>query len=211
MAKECIDFTFLGKQLSSLPEHYLSVDFDQAKNLTFALGRNVEYTSTNVSRTEPGVNRADFNDKLRFEIHLIKDPQFYPVREDRIITEAEVRRLTRWLTSTDTTQPLHFEYADDSGEETCCFRGQFKEIQPFMAAGSLYGVRLSFECSTPFGCTEDIVNTIDCQGSQLFTVSNHSDDMNRCRYPRLDILPHTTVNGYLATLYECHIYEKGVL
>lgn len=211
MSKECIDFTFLGKSLSSLPEHYLSVDFDQEKSLTFALGRSIEYTETNASRTEPGVNRTDFSDRLRLEIHLVKDPQFYPSQEERIITEPELRRLTRWLTSTDTTQLLQFEYADDSDEETSLFYGQFTDVQPFIAAGSLYGLRLSFECSTPFGCTGDIVNAIDCQGSQIVTISNLSDDLNRCRYPRLNILPRQTGQGYLANLSDCRVYEKGVL
>lgn len=211
MAKECIDFTFLGKKLSSLPEHYLSVDFDQEKNLTFALGRSVEYTDLNSVRTEPNVSRTDFSDKLRFEVHLVKDPQFYPSQEERIITEPELRRLTRWITSTDTSQLLRFEYADDSYDETRLFRGQFTDIQPFVISAGLYGLRLVFECSTPFGYTEDIVNTVDCQGSRLITISNLSDDMNRCRYPRLDILPHVTGQGYLANLSDCQIYEQGVL
>ena len=211
MAKECKNFTFLGKSLSELSAAYISVDFDQEKERDFALSRTIEYSNTTTARSEPSVRRAGFENHLTFEVHLVKDPCRYPTQEERIITESELREFTRWLTSTDSSQFLRFTYDKEHEDDTSLYLGQFTDIQPFLAGGELYGLRLIFECSTCFGYTEELSVPIHCKGSTMVTIPNHSDDTNRFRYPKLDIVPYQTGQIYLANLSDCQIYESGTL
>ena len=211
MAKECKDFTFLGKSLSDLSEPYISVDFDSERARDFALSRSIEYADTVSSRTEPSIRKAALDGHLTFEIHLIKDPDCCLTENDRIFTETQTRELARWLTSTDTSQFLRFTYENAEESDTCLFYGQFTDIQPFLASGELYGLRLTFECATCYGYTDEIVTDVHCQGSTLVSILNHSDDLNRCRYPKIHLEHEQTGQAYLVNLSDCHIYEDGML
>lgn len=211
MAKECKDFCFLGRNLSDLAKPYISIDFDRERARDFALSRSIEYADTASSRTEPSVRRAALDGHLTFEIHLIKDPDLCLTESDRIFTEAEVREVTRWLTSTDTSQFLHFTYDKAHESDTALFYGQFTDIQPFLASGELYGLRLIFECSTCYGYTDEITTAVHCQGSTILSILNHSDDLNRCRYPKIHLEPNQTGQAYLVNLSDCCIYDSGIL
>lgn len=211
MAKECKDFTFLGRSLSDLSSPYITVDFDRERTRDFALSRSIEYADTASSRTEPSIRKAALDGRLTFEIHLIKDPDCCLTESGRVFTEGEVRELTRWLTSTDTSQYLRFTYNEAQESDTCLFYGQFTDIQSFLASGELYGLRLIFECATCYGYTDEITTEVHCQGSTLVSILNHSDDLNRYRYPKILLEPNQTGQAYLVNLSDCYIYENGVL
>lgn len=215
MAIEFKDFTYSGNKLSDLNTKYISVDFEQNPDTVFALSRNIEYNDTNRFRHEPTITPTRFDDKLSFELHLVKDDTYYKTQEERLITEGEVRELTRWLTSTDTSQLLEFDYGAGSiksGEDVHVFFGQFINIEPFNMDGSLYGLKMTFECSSAFGYTDQLTDTIICAGNAIsYNLSNQDDRLNEYCYPEIEIRSKKTGDIYFCNLSDCKIHKEGVL
>lgn len=212
MAKDFKDFTYAGQKLSDLETHYISVDFSQNPDTIFALSRNIKYNDTNRFRQEPEVSWSGFDDKLSFELHLVKDDHIYQTQEERILSESEVRTLTRWLTSTDSSRYLTFEYEEHQEEQVRCFYGQFINIEPFNLDGLLYGLKLTFECSSAFGYTDIITNTVKSEGDAVsFPLSNQDDRLNEYCYPEIRIHSKATGEVYLCNMSDCVLYEEGSL
>lgn len=216
MAKDFKDFSFLGKKLSDLDTKYISVDFSQNPDTIFALSRNIKYNDSNRYRHEPNISWSGFDDKLKFELHLVKDDGYYAVQDDRIISEAEVRALTRWLTSTDSSQFLEFDYSENASgsdsESVRFFFGQFVNIEPFNLDGLLYGLKLNFECSSAFGYSDIITDTISCRGDAVsYTLMNQDDRLNDYCYPVISVQPKTDGEAYICNLSDCTILMEGTL
>lgn len=212
MAKEFKDFRFSGKKLSDLEEKYISVDFSQNPDTIFALSRNIKYNDTNRFRHEPNVSWSDFDDKLSFELHLVKDDHYYKTQEERILTESNVRSLTRWLTSTDSSKFLELEYDSCTEDNVRFFYGQFVNIEPFNLDGLLYGLKLTFECSSPYGYTDILTDTIHCSsGTASYSLLNQDDRLNAYCYPEITIHSKETGQVYLCNLSDCEIYGEGEL
>ncbi|WP_138262096.1 phage tail domain-containing protein [[Clostridium] hylemonae] len=212
MAKSFNDFIFLDKRLSDLDSHYIAVDFDQDPDPSFAFAKDIEYGDTNRYRSEPGSVRARPGDKLKFELHIIKDPDAYPAQADRIITSADIRDLARWLTSTVSSELLAFEYGSGQEDTPRFFYGQFSDIQSFHVAGDVYGLRLMFDCSSPYGYTDDIVHTAACTGETVsYTITSHDDRLDEYCYPVIRMASAVTGQAYFLNLSDCCIYDQGTI
>lgn len=212
MAKNFKDFTFLGKKLSELNGHYVSVDFNQNPDSAFAFGRDINYGDTNRYRTEPNVGYSYLSDKLQFELHLVKDEEYLETPSEALFTDADIREITRWLTSTSSSEYLAFDYADDEYYCTPYYYGQFSDIKPFNVNGDVYGLILVFECSTPYGYTDEIVDTFSCrEGISRYTLYNQDDRLNDYCYPTLHITSNMTGDIFFCNLSDCEIHKQGTL
>ncbi|MCB6202773.1 phage tail domain-containing protein [Extibacter muris] len=212
MAKSFKDFIFLDKRLSDLDSHYIAVDFDQDPDSYFAFARDIEYGDTNRYRSEPGSVRSKPGDKLKFELHIIKDPDVYARQSERIITPSDIRELARWLTSTVSSELLSFEYNGDGDGMPRYYYGQFSDIQSFHVAGDVYGLRLMFDCSSPYGYTDDIVHTVACaKETASYTITSQDDRLDEYCYPVIRMAPDVTGQAYFLNLSDCCIYDEGTL
>lgn len=212
MAKIFKDFTYLDRKLSELNGHYVSVDFEQNPDSAFAFSREIRYGDTNRYRTEPNIGWSQLEDRLKFELHIVKDPDDYTSQAEAILSDTDIRELTRWLTSTVTSQYLTLEYEEDSLCDTPCYYGQFADIQPFNVNGDVYGLRLIFECSSPYGYTEELVNTITLNGNICEYLLNSQDDrLEDYCYPSIQIASNVTGQIFLCNLSDCQVYQQGML
>ena len=216
MAKSFKDFKFLDKRLSDLDSHYMAVDFDQDPDSFFAFAKDIEYGDTNRFRSEPASVRSKPGDRLKFELHIIKDPDFYPDQEERIISPSDLRELARWLTSTVSSELLTFEYDTAYGDSQKgmprFFYGQFTDIQSFHVSGDVYGLRLMFECSSPYGYTDDIVHTVVCEKETAsYTITSQDDRLDEYCYPVIRMASSVTGQAWFLNLTDCCIYDQGTL
>ncbi|MGF0034534.1 phage tail domain-containing protein [Bariatricus sp. SGI.154] len=212
MAKIFKDFTYLDRKLSELDGHYVSVDFEQNPDSAFAFSRDISYGDTNHYRTEPNVSWSHLGDRLTFELHIVKDPDYYSSQADAILTNGDIRELTRWLTSTITSQYLILEYEEQAPYDTPCYYGQFSDIRPFNINGDVYGLRLIFECSSPYGYTEELVDTMILKGNTHEYILNSQDDrLEDYCYPSIRIESNVTGQIFLCNLSDCQIYQQGTL
>lgn len=212
MAKYFKDFTFLGRKLSELDGCYISVDFDQSPEHSFAFSRDIDYGDSNRFRTEPNVSGSRLSGKLTFELHLVKDPQYCSCQADAVFTDNDIRKITRWLTSTDSPQFLGFTYEEGTPYAIPYYYGQFLDIQPFTLSGSIYGLKLTFECTTPYGYTEEITDTISCSGTFLdYTLTNEDDRLNDYCYPVLHISSKVTGQILFLNLSDSMIHKHGTI
>lgn len=211
MAKQFKDFIYRNKSLSDLQTKFVSVDFEASGEMPFAMSREIQYGDTNKYRTEPNVSGSSFSEKLKFELHIVKDNCIYPTQSKLEITEPELRDLSRWLTSTDSSNWLKFENITGDTNETTRYYGQFQDIQKWAVGGAVYGLKLIFECSSAFGYTDDIVNTVVCHGSKEISIINDSDEENRYCYPSIKIDSNITGQIYLCNMSDCFIYDEGTL
>ena len=62
MAKYFKDFTFVGKKFSELNGRYISVDFEQSPEHSFAFSRDINYGDLNRFRTEPNVGYSHLSE-----------------------------------------------------------------------------------------------------------------------------------------------------
>lgn len=212
MAKDFKDFVYLHRRLSDLETHYIAVDFDQDPDPSFAFARDIDYGETSRYRTEPNTASVTNGDRLKFELHIIKDPLMYPSQTDRSLTPSDIREVARWLTSTVSTEMLTFEYEESTADVPRYFQGQFTDIQPFHVSGEIYGLRLIFECSSPYGYTDDITHLITCHGdTEVYTITSQDDRLDAFCYPVIHISPAITGQAYFLNLTDCHIYDEGTL
>lgn len=212
MAKYFKDFTFLGKKLSELNGRYISVDFEQSPEHSFAFSRDIDYGDTNRFRTEPNVGYSRLSGRLSFELHIVKDPQYCSCQAEAAFTDGDIREITRWLTSTDSSQYLSFTYEEDSPYAIPYYFGQFLDIQPFTLSGSIYGLKLTFECTTPYGYTGEITDTISCAGTFTdYTLTNQDDRLNDYCYPTLRISSGVTGQILFLNLSDCIVHKHGTL
>lgn len=212
MAKYFKDFTYLGRKLSELNGHYVSVDFEQNPDIAFAFSRDTDYGDTNRYRIEPNTAASSLNDHLTFELHIVKDPDTLISQDDAILTDTDIRELTRWLTSTSSSQYLCFEYEEDAANTTPYYYGQFSDIRPFSINGDVCGLKLIFECSTPYGYTGELTDTLTLNGSMVsYTLMNQDDRLNDYCYPSLLLESEVTGDVCFCNLSDCKVHMHGTL
>lgn len=212
MAKQFKDFTFAGKKFRDLSAKYISVDFENNNDITLAMERNMEIGETNPYRTEPNYFGDTWSDVLPIELNIIKNPCKYEHdQKDLAITKSEIREITRWLTSPHYPEWIEFEYEQDDTNETKYYCGWFNNIETFVVGGEVYGLKLSFKCTTPFGYTADIVNTQTVAKYSNILVTNDSDELNSYCYPTIEIKPNSNGQIYICNLSDCKLLKNGIL
>lgn len=211
MAKQFIDFSFLEKKLSSLPSKYISVDFDTDDTIALGMEREMETGETNKYRLEPNYFNDKWSGGLEFDLNIIKNPCEYNGQENLEITKNEIREITRWLTSSHYPEWIQFEY-ESPDDEVTNYYGWFSNIENFVVAGIVYGLKLHFKCTTPFAYTDvksfkqSVTNTY-----KNFLINNDSDCLNEYIYPQITIKPNSNNQMFFCNLSDITLLESGIL
>ena len=212
MSKIFKDFTFHGKKLSSLSTKYISASFDSEITKELAMERDMDVGSTNRYRIEGNYFGDSWTDTLPIQMNIMKDPCSYDSQSDLIISKTELRELTQWLTSPHFPEWIEFEY--DTGtdiNEGKFYCGWFNNIETWVVGGEIYGLILSFKCTTPFAFTDEITDTKLTSTYNSLTVTNYSDEEESYCYPTIEIKPNANSDIYICNLSDCNILEQGTL
>ena len=210
MAKQFKDFSFCGKKFSGLSTKYISVDFDNNSDINLAMERDMTVGETNRYKTEANYFYDSWTGVLEFDLHIMKDHCTYNSQESLEITKAEIREITRWLTSTHFPEWIRFEYDDDNEVKRYC--GWFSNIETFTAYGTVYGLKLHFKCTTPFGYTDEKSYSVTSSKSyKSLLVTNDSDELNCYCYPQLTISPKNTNEIFICNQSDMKVLKQGTL
>lgn len=212
MAKECKDFIFDGKKISDFKEKsypkYIFVNFDSDTDIPLSLSRDMEKGESNRYRTEANYFYDTWTDTIPLEFNIVKNPNVYHTQTEMEISKDEIREITRWLTSSHLPKWLKVESED---YEPLRYKGWFNNIENWTVAGIVYGLKLSFKCTTPFAYTEEIVNESTVSSYKNIIVSNDSDELNTYTYPSLELEPTENCQIYICNLSDCVLRENGIL
>lgn len=210
MAKKFKDFTFCGEKFSNLLADYISVDFDADGDVSLSMARDMEVGDSNRYKVEANTFYDKWSDNLEIELDIMKNPCKYDSQENLEITKSDIRELTRWLTSSHFPEWLNFEY-DNETNDAVRYYGWFSNIETFVAYGSIYGIRMTFRCTTPFGYTSEIVDEISVSNYKNILISNDSDELESSCYPSIVIKPHANGEIYICNLNDVNIIVTGTL
>lgn len=210
MAKQFKNFTFCEKKLKDIFD-FISVSFDNNSDISLAMEREMEKGETNHFRIEPNYYGDTWSTPLQFELDIIKNPCVYTKNEDKEITQEDIRKITRWLTSPHYPQWIHFDYDENHKDNVSNYFGWFDKIETWVFGGIVYGLKLFFTCTTPFGFTDYITNQKTVTTYDNILVSNNSDELESYCYPKIKIHPNSDGQIFLCNLSDCTLIENGIL
>lgn len=211
MAKIFKDFKFYGKLFSQLSAKYVSVDFDENSEINLSLDRDMVTGEANRYRTEKNYFYDNWTDTLDIELDIVKDYCKCESQNDMEISKEEIREITKWLTSSHFPEWINFEYDESDNNDVKNYYGWFKNVETFTHSGTVYGLRLHFKCTTPFGYTDEIVKEKAVTTKDNILITNNSDELCSVIYPKIEITPNENGQVYICNLSDCKILETGIL
>lgn len=189
MAKFGKKFTYNGK--SSEDFHLRICGLEEELDAPLALDREVEKGDVNRYRKRANHFGTRYQDVLSFNVHVIKDPEYYPAPKDQPFTRSELRAITSWLTAPQYPGLFHMYDYESATQEEVDYFGLFSNVETFFY-GQLYGLKLTFVCDSPYGYSAEKVFTGLCTDSTVLEVSNQSDELEDYLYPVIEIIPSAT-------------------
>lgn len=210
MSKQFKDFMFCTKKLTDV-FNYISVSFDNTDDISLAMERDMEKGEVNHFRIEPNYYGDTWTSTLQFELDITKNPCVYTENKDKEISQDDIRKITRWLTSPHYPQWIHFEYNESHKDDVSNYFGYFGKIETWVFGGIVYGLKLFFTCTTPFGFTDYITNQKTVTTYDNILVSNNSDELESYCYPKIKIHPNSDGQIFLCNLSDCNLIDNGVL
>lgn len=212
MAKIFKDFTFCDKKLSDLSVKYMAVDFDGNNEIGLSLAKDFVTGDQNRYRIEPNYFYDTYSETLEFELDLVKDTCYYNNQSEMEITKSEIREITRWLTSAHFPEWIKFEYEENSTEDPDIeYYGVFSNIETFVAYGTVYGLKLTFKCTTPFGYTSEKFVSKTVTSNDTISITNDSDELFTPLLPRIEIYPHSNCDIAICNTSDCTLLDSGTL
>jgi len=181
-------FTYFGRD--SREWGLCLVSLDTNPEYSFGLDRNIQKGEVTKFRHAANHLGARYADVLTFDICVVKDPD---TLTDQVFSESEYRDILAWFTSPHLPQEL--VVMNEIGTEEMYYYGLFTAAAPFMVAGRICGITLTFTCSSQFGFTAPDVYTKTPSGSNssvTFTIDNTSDELEMPLYPIIRINPAST-------------------
>lgn len=146
-------------------------------------------------------------------------PQFTIVKKDfSDFTQEEVRKVLKYLTSTDKPALLEVYYDGASNVVDWACIGGFISIETYKVANSrIVGIVAKFEAITPYAMSDVYTVTKTIISTDAITINIDTDD-NKPVYPRITIkhggsvvnIPVGTVLTYLSDMVENTVYFNGV-
>lgn len=179
-------FTYCNK--NTLEDFGLNMVLADNEEINLGLSREVLKGSITKFRDATNHLGAKFSEVLSFPITLIKRSKTGNQEELKWSRE-EIRNLTSWLTSVDVPQLLEFQYKE-TREETIDYFGLFTDISTYNLDNIIYGITLTFTCSSSFGYTKE--NSYKCSANSKIVIDNTSDKWNDYVYPKIEIVPSVT-------------------
>ena len=132
--------------------HWLS-DFSMkmydADNAPQWVTRTVDKSTLNPAREIPYHFTTHYDDVLRLDFLVIRDPSLYESSYDLRLTDRDIHRLRSWLEYPQ--QPIELVTTEDEEQMDVCYFGLFTSVQPFIVATQCYGLQLTFTCNAPYG------------------------------------------------------------
>lgn len=212
MAKVFKDFLFANHKLSEFG-NFIPVDFDNGSDISLALERDMEMGETNKYRIEPNFFGDRWSSALSFELHIIKDTCKYSNQTEMMFSQNEIREIAGWLTSPHYPQWIDFEYSPDDADrdKVSTYKGWFNDIQTFTVGGAVYGLKLCFTCTTPFGYTDERVIKMKNTSTTFMSdyIENNSSELESYCYPKIHIYPNATGGCFICNLSDATILDGG--
>lgn len=210
MAKMFKDFSFNNQTLSGVFGDFAVVDFNGDSQLQLAMERDMDIGTTNTYRVEANYFGDTWNSTLPIEMHIIKNP-CRKNQDDLIITKEEIRKITRWLTSPHYPLWIKFENMPDDDNDVVYYCGWFNNIETYCVGQNVYGLKLYFTCTTPFGYTDYLSTEASVSGYKNLILTNNSDELESYAYPQVKIKPNQNGSVFMCNLSDCTLLESGTL
>lgn len=171
---------------SSYEKDLIIVNDSDSNDYNIGLEREIITGNTNHARYEAFGLSAKYSSMLEISFTVIKNPDYHI--SDVEFTREEVREVTAWLTSPTIPMLLSFDDPDEDPVLPVDYFGNFTNVQSFTARG-VYGLKLTFLCSSPWGYSREYVYSSIITESGNLTIENTSDDWNVPVYPYITIVP----------------------
>ena len=158
-----------------------------------------------------------YKNTYKYKYDELFSPQFTIVKKDfSDFTQEEVRRVLKYLTSTDKPALLEVYYDGDSNVVDWACIGGWTSIETYKIANSrMVGIVAQFEAITPYAMSDlySITKTISSATDNKITIDIDTDD-NKPVYPRITIrekgsvvsIPTGTTLTYLSDMVENTAY-----
>jgi len=205
MAKQCDDFEYIGKTLSSLG--YVCVDFESKSEIPLSLSREINKGETNTYRKVANHYGVKYTDVLPLSFNIVKNPYDGNSQSEMIISEDDIREVTRWLTSSALPQWLTVTTKNNSVR----YKGLFTDITTFVVGCDVLGLEILFTCDSPYAYTGDIITSKDVAGYDTLTIENNSDELEDYVYPTISIDSVVTGSVFIHNLTDSMEFESGTL
>ena len=210
MAKSFKDFTFANHKLSEYGD-FISVDLNGGDSeIMLGLERDMDSGSANTYRIEPNYLGDKWSSTLSFELHIIKNPCTYSSQTNMSFSKNELRKITRWLTSPHYPLWIEFEHLPEDNSEIIYYKGWFNNIETYTVGGMIYGLKLYFTCTTPFGYTN--YKNFKINGTKSIVssnIKNDNDELESYCYPQINIYPNSTGSMFMCNLSDCTLLDSG--
>ncbi len=206
MLYNCTDFIYNKKSLSDF--EYVVVSFETSDELPLGLERTIEKSQKNRFRVDSNIYSITYTNDLEFKISIMKDMCTYVDTSEQKITEDDLRKITKWLTSV--TSPMWLERKNGDVVDDIRYCGLFTNIEPFFL-GELYGLTLTFSCTSSFGYTHDKIIEKELTGITNFMINNESDLLENYCYPTVELFPNANTDFFLINLSDTELKDQGML
>lgn len=129
-----------------------------------------------------------YKNTYKYKYDELFSPRFTIVKKDfSDFTQSEVRKVLKYLTSTDRPALLEVYYDDQSGAADFCAIGGWTEIETYKLGNNrTVGIMATFEAITPYAMSDIESYTISADDNYMKTISLEIDD-NQPIYPRITI------------------------
>lgn len=215
MAKICKDILFDNKRMSGFKvgtlRKYIFLDFSNGEEIPLSLERDMEKGESNRYRNESNYYYDTWSDGLSLEFNIVKNPELYHTQFEMEFSKNEIREITSWLSSPHLPQWLEIENYKEDENDAVRYKGWFNNIENWVVAGRVYGLKLYFKCTTPFAYTKDIINKSTVSSYKNVLIKNDSDEKKSYCYPTIHIEPKSNGYIYICNLSDCKILKNGIL
>jgi len=143
-----------------------------------------------------------YQDKLRPQITLVKNPQF----KDLYFCEKDCRGINRILTGKKGYQWVKLiSYELD---EDLWYRAKVNSVSYRRIGGNITGIILNMECDSCFAWSKENYITRKVKANQSFSIFNNTDDLNNYVYPYTSILSSSTSDLLITNLSDNNWISK---
>ena len=203
-----LDFEYDNRYLSDFG--FIICHFDGSPGIeTVSAGSAITFGK--VSRNsgkQYSLTSTRYDECIKAEFEICKDPELCMNRDERYITNDEYRELMRWLNRREFLK-FHIIGNDEDGRDTCYFNASFN-IEKIKDDDKLYGLRLSMESDKPFGVGEEQRIRLDfTDTSKPQTINDKSDEIGFI-YPDMKIICKEDGDILISNSYdECKMLIKN--
>ena len=200
-------------------------DLDIIFDVSFDSDNGAMSSYLNRSAVASDSHDGRYKNTSRYKYDELFSPQFTIVKKDfSDFTQEQIRRVLKYLTSTDKPSLLEVYYDGDSNVVDWACIGGWTKIETYkLANGRTVGIVAQFEAITPYAMSDvyTVTKTISSAIDNKITIEIDTDD-NMPVYPRITInhgysgTPHSIVRipagttlNYLSDMVENTVYFNG--